>query len=309
MDTHRKTNVAAVLCLLAFVVVCAPAQAFGQATDKWVGIDKFNGVVANERGGNDSFAIQGKFNLPSPQATIESTDFTLSIDSTWTHTFLASAWKRNGHSNSFSAKDADVTASVTYWVGGSSKCTFKVNARHQSLVRDFPDPEGFVVTVAMGTQFEESTAIEVGVRGKTAHMTAVGPGDIFVIDKLQMRRNPKGGGHDSMVFEGRMCTEGDLDAEATNVQADFGPFHIEFPLQDMTVSGNYHRYKGTLATGEKLSVTVNDVTGKMVIVASHLDFSTLTSDGDVPVSFNFSGTSVSWSLVVHMNVKDRKSVV
>jgi len=305
MYTCKTTKVAAVLCFLALAVISAPA--FGQVTDKWVAVDKFNAVVANERGGNDSFVMQGKFNLPV-QAVIESTDFTLSIDSTWSCTIPAASWRRNGKSHSFTAKSGDVTASVTYWVNNSSKCTFKVNARHQSLMRDFPDPEGFVVTLAVGTQFEESTAFEIGVRGKTAHMTGVGPGDIFVIDKLQMKRNPRGGRHDSMVFEARMCTEGDLDAEATNVQADFGPFHMEFPLQDMTVSGIYHKYKGTLATGEKVSVTVNDNTGKMVVVASGLDLSALTSDGDVPVSFSFSGTSVAWSLVVHATVNKAHSV-
>ena len=288
--THLWTRATATATLLVFAcafVLCSQAQAppveEPETLITWLNISKMKAVVPQDADAvnyNDSFMIQGSFNIAKDSFVPADQDVTLT-SGTWSKTFTKDMWRRLGSSGKYKAFFEHVSIQIDYWVGGSSRCNFSVVGTKQQLTGTTPDYPTIPVRLQVGT-FDETSDVQMQEETTAPSMVRLGSGPVMAVDTVRVTRSPKDS-RDTLTMTGRAYGTEGFDAAVDDMTIELGGFSIVIPAGSITQSadGKVFSYRGTLATEERVAFKVVRVgeTGKFTLSVTQADLSSLAGTG------------------------------
>lgn len=330
-----RSIAALAVILAAFLTLCAagPAYAADDSVTQFLTVDKLR--LAQGRGeGRDSFSVSGTFNMQveSTDNNLTARNVTLSIGD-WSADFPAESWKRAGKSHRFTIRQGNVVGQVVYWVGNSSKCTFKFTGVKQSLSLglwegdegegDYEEIAGFEdegegeeeetyevsVNLQVGDSFSSGMLLEMRRSGLTLNkLDVMDPMPCLILKSINITRNLKTANRDNMTFSGVvLLNEESFDSSVDSVTVDVGPFHFVVPAGSLTISGGrYFKYRGTPDGGGKAALSVDGKNGRFTIVASKLNLEGLTADTQVHMLFG--NVVAEWQYGITMQVNKKQTL-
>lgn len=273
---HRFASGVGAVVLLASV--CALAHGYVPPKTDWLNIKKFVAATP-DRPDRDSFVMSGSFNMAPISVVPWTSDVTLHIEN-WSVTVPAAAWVRQGESNKYKAKQGQFRGEITYWVGASSRCTFKFAASKQDLQSQIPSFPEVPVRLQIGATFDVSALAMMEELRRGVKMVELGPPPHYVIDKIQARLNQKKPNSDGAVIQGRICiTEGVFNPDTDVIILTVGTYVATIPAGSiqMPTRGNTIKYKATLPDNSRLSLLLNTDSGRIVFWVNRADLSALAS--------------------------------
>jgi len=245
----------------------------------WLEITKFQLGLPATSSGHDSFSLKGSFNM-WPGGTVPKTVL-LGIGD-WSITVDASAWKNSGKTRVCTARQNGVNCKVTYWVGGTSKCTFQFTGAMQSLKGSIPAPVNNSVVIPVGLRagedFEMSAQPTMTVKGSVVKLAVPDELPFFFPQKMSVTRNARLRNRDGFSFTAKVGLDGDFNPLTDDFYISFGGLEINLPAGTMPVA--VRRVAKFTATGPqgKLSFQLNNVTHLLTIKLSSADLSMAEQD-------------------------------
>jgi hypothetical protein len=282
---RRSAPGIALLSVAMLAVLLTPANAFGFARPTYVVVDKLNIALAPS-GGNDSFAVQGSFNMPV--ATLESTDVTLTLASNYSIPIPAAAWKRVGKSNTFVGGAFGVTGSMTFWKKGSSKCDFKFTGSKQSLAAYLPSsaPANVSVELEIGPLFDQTltAVLNISKDGRHYSLNTLGPDRFYVLRKVTVTRNLKKTHKDKALYVSNLYSATPYDPATDPLAITVGPVTLSIPAGTITppAKGNTLKYQTAFLGGGKATLTINNTeSARFTLMLTDVDLSSMDQNAEI----------------------------
>jgi len=302
---------AVVFAALAIVVFAAGESQARPLYTQWLGIDSLTMKIGQPLPeGKESFTMTGTFNVEPNSIESTSADLTLSVG-TWSVNFGPSSWTCKGHSKTCKAKsiDGSVTASIQYWINGTSKCKYTFTAKKQDL-RSHLDYGGgdyveIPVELQIGTGFDETVIAQCNVKGSTVRCAWLGPMPHFILDKLQVVTS-KAASRDTIVVRARSNIDFDPSLNGYEINVCGETVQI-FPDDPWTLHGRIASIRKTFDGTKKLAYTINIETGKFTFTLSKLDLTTV--DNPLILTFTLTGPgAASWPCEVRVSTNKKGTV-
>ena len=225
--------------------------------------------------GRDSVALRATFN--KCLTTDIPRKVTVTIDN-WSLVMDVSSWKRVGKTNTFVCKEGDVSAKITYYVKGTSRCLFSLTASRQAIQDKLPNIPSLPVKLKLGPDFGKTAIAEMSVTGSVATMTSRGPMPVFLVDKLSVTRNVREPAHDAFRFNGRLFLTRDFDPATDQFHMNVDGFHFAIPAGTMPAAkGGVIGYSMPTANGT-LNLRLDFRSHALAVNATGVDLSSITPE-------------------------------
>jgi hypothetical protein len=307
MFTRAHSPRTAQLAILLVAVILIPASQLFAAPpptqEMWLGLTsltmKGNPAVAN----SGSFTMTGMFNLQPNIVDPAICDVTLTIDNAQV-IFYPSDWTNKGPGKPWVAKIAggNITASIYYWVGGTSKCKFTFTAKKQSFSNsNFPHMPELPVQLQIYNVFDQQVIAGMETKGYSAKMTAIGPKPAYQLNAVTIKTSPKAH-KDSVTFSGRMDMDtADFDPSVNGALVEVEGETVEILPGELPVPhGRSLTFRKTYSGTKKLTLTANLNTGKVTIMLTGLDLGPVTDTATVRFAIT-NYTNADWVSQVWMS--------
>lgn len=274
----KRTIMTNTLGITVFVLALA---AFGGRADAapaptlntWLVIDTLQGKVDDTKPGKDSFLLKGYFHCAPESFDPTASDVTVAIDNL-AITIPADQWKKQGQ-NKFTAKYSGVSAKIDYWVKGSGRCSFLFVGTNQTMGPNVPNFPVLPVRIAVTPSIDLTVLASMEEFGSVSKMDMLGPLPLYVVDKMEVKRNPKAVGKDAYKLWGRVFMDDSFDADVNGILVSVAGKMTEILPGELVMpeSGNKIKFNKTFADGSKILLEANTETGRIFISVSNVDLS------------------------------------
>jgi len=231
--------------------------------------------------GKDAFALSGILNMPFTANVPETV--TLTIDD-WSVVMDSSSWTRAGTANVYTCKEGGISAKMTYWVKGTTKCLFSFTATNQTLQGHVPNWPDVPVRLRLGSDFDETLTANLAVKGTAGKLSSLGPLPLFCTEKLTVKRNLRLAGHDALSLSGKVFLDSDFDPSEDDLTMHVGPYELLIPAGTTYVPTNgIVKYTAATPSG-KMAFQLNNNTHALSVTATGVNMSSVTEDIEVSLS-------------------------
>jgi hypothetical protein len=266
------------LFILVFVLALACFAGRAEAVpiptvDKWLVIDALQGKVDETKPGKDSFLLKGYFHCTPESFDPTTSDVTVAVDN-HVITIPAGQWTKQG-ANKFKAKFSNVSAQIDYWVKGSGRCNFMFVGTKQTMGTNVPNFPVLPVRVAVTPSIDLTVLVSMEEFGSVAKMDTLGPRPLYVINKIEVKRNFKAVKKDAYKIWGQLYLSEEFDPAVNGIYVSLGPSAVEILPGEVTspASGNKLKFAKMFPDGTKIAVDANTETGKILVMVSNVDLS------------------------------------
>jgi len=313
--SHRRypVSLAAVFALLLVALAshasAQPIQPPSLPRTTWLNISTFRFHENTSLSNRDSFVLKGSFNA-EPYSLESTDDVTLSMGGK-AIIFAHDLWRKVGR-NACKARTGGVSAQITYWVGGSSRCNFTFIGSRQNMPGYMASPYDTTIELRIGGAFDESVTVMVTVQNPgrgtvfNARLDSYSEDMLatFALDSVRITRSRKAG-HDRMTISGR-CWNSGFDPEKSAFAVNVGSFRATIePWQQMTVVKGKGHCTLSLPTGGKVTLNFDLNTGKTSFAFTNVDLGSLANPDVLFVGVINEDSAPAWNF--GLTFKENKS--
>ncbi len=237
--------------------------------------------------GADSMSAVGTFSRPKPAGfDPRSQVYDLQLGG-GASIALAGPWKKVGRLEKYVQRTENLSGVFSYFLGGSSKSTFKIAAKNTDFTSVANSQNSLPVTLA-SAGWSDTVNVTLNQLGQSLRFGSTTPAADFFIDTLSVRRNPKKAEADALTFVGRLLGPATYSPQTDTLQLNLGTFAVEIP--PATLLGN-RKLKTTIPRGSgRIVVTYDPERHTLLCAATKQDFSGFSDAIPVLVTVAVTGT-------------------
>lgn len=223
---------------------------------RWFQLDHFQAVSNPTRPGTDSVSLKGQANIPpTPGFDGSQQNFGFTFGNVRGSTVNGSTfWKRAGRSNRWTYTQGTYSIVSDYFIGGSSKSTWAVNATKQNLGTLWSNPASVPVGFTIG-QLSDTVNVKMDGTGTTWRMGTKMASPEFYVSTLAYTLNAKDRDKDALVFTGKVSGPFAFNPAQHSLALGFDDFQISIPVNGWTtIVGSKFTYRLRPSVGANVEV-------------------------------------------------------
>lgn len=245
----------------------------------------------------DSFEISGNF-YAVPIFTFDGkTSYYFKLANSYVvYTLFSSNWKRVGRYQRYTQKGYDYSAYFSYFIGGSSKCSYSYKKNNTLLNLDAATLADLKVTMSDLVNWTDSVNVQMDSVGSTVRRYSGKHSqlDLFV-SSVGFNLSTSTVGSDSMTFSARAEGPFLFDPAVHGIQLTVGPFTLSVSPGSFTQKKTVLAYRGTTAFGGSIVITYDVESQLLRATVSKADFKLVAAQPWIPIKVELTGVAgASW---------------
>lgn len=278
---------------------------------RWFQIETVQAVSNPKVSFGDSVKLSGRANIPpTPGFDGSQQGFRFTMGNVWGNTTNGSTfWKRAGRSNRWTYKQGTYSVVTDYFIGGSSRSAWSVNATRQSLGTMWNNPASVPVSLTIG-QLSDSVSVKMDGTGTTHKMGArLATPDFHVTTLSYKLAAPGKANADSLVFTGKISGPFAFNPAAHSLNLAFDSLGIQVPANGWTtIRGNVLTFRDRPSAGPGTEIIFDHDKGTLSVRVDKSYLQPRRGNPSVRVSCSLGGISgAAWTYQLHLTSDKAKN--
>lgn len=271
---------------------------------RWFQLEALQAVSNPKASFRDSVKLSGRANIPpTPGFDGSQQSFRFTMGNVWGNTSNGSLyWKRAGRSNRWTYKHGTFSVVTDYFIGGSSRSTWSVNATRQNLGTLWGNPASVPVTLNIG-QLSDTVNVKMDGTGTTYKMgSRLATPDFHVTTLSYKLTAPGKPSADSLVFTGKISGPFVFNPAVNSLNLAFDSLVLQVPAGSWsTIRGNLLTYKYRPTTGAQTEIIYDHDKGAVSVRVNKAYLQARRGNPSVRISCSLSGISgAAWTYQLHL---------